>query len=77
MTVENVVTMQQMQIQAGPTVARLRATSAPASWATASSTCADFGFATGHVSLGHLSIGTGMTKPNPAYGHRQPKEKSP
>jgi hypothetical protein len=78
-TVANVVTMQQMQVQARPTVARLRATSAPASWLAAPSTCAaDLGFATGHVSsLGHMSIETGVTKPNSAYGRRQPKEMSP
>jgi hypothetical protein len=78
-TVENVVTMQRMQVQARPAVARLRATSAPASWLATSSTCpADLGFATGHVSsLGHTSIETGVIKPNQAYGHRQPKEMSP
>jgi hypothetical protein len=77
-TVESFTT-QQTQVQAGPAVARLRATSARASWTTAPSTCAGSGFGNGHVSsLGHMPNHLDVTtKPIPAYGHRQPKEMSP
>ena len=74
-TVENVVMTQQTQVQALPAAARLRATSAAASWTTAPSTCVGFG--TGHVaSFGHMSNVAGVIKPNPTYGHRPPLEPS-